>query len=134
MAEGRVVERRDVPEPVRGEPERKRNERVRQERDDAHARQYCGHSGREREDGERGRPLGERDVLQEVRPEKVVQREGRQRAHEDGDERERADGKGRQAESGRRMSPCRDRVRGRGGENHTELFPGSLPAPRSRRH
>ena len=59
VSERCVVDRRDVPDEVRARPEGKRNERVSQEPRDRQVR-------REPEDAERGRPLGEDDVLQQV--------------------------------------------------------------------
>ena len=66
MAQSRVVDRRHVPGEVRDCPQRERDERVREEAGDANG-------GREPQDAQRGRPLREDDVLEQVDREQVVQ-------------------------------------------------------------
>ena len=71
VAQRRVVDPRQVPDVVRREPERQRDERP-EERKAGGAR---GDVARHREEEQRRRPLREHDVLEQVRPEERVVRE-----------------------------------------------------------
>ena len=75
-AERRVVDGRYVPEEVRAGPQRKSDERMREQPGDGEVR-------REPEHAERRRPLGEDDVLEQVHREQVVERDRVQRRRED---------------------------------------------------
>ena len=89
VVEGGLVGEWDVPEGVRREPERQGDERARQRARDAGPRDPPGHPGAEPEYEERGRPLGEDDVLEEVGGNEVVDRDrGHWAGHRDEGENE----------------------------------------------
>ena len=70
-----VVDRRDVPGEVVGEPDRQRDGGVDRDAPASESRRRRGHRGRDAEHGEERRPLGEDHVLQQVRGEQVVEAE-----------------------------------------------------------
>ena len=70
-----VVGGRDVPGHVAAEPERQRDEGPGEQADEAEARERAASSGGTEATSEQRDPLRESDVLDQVRPEEVVQRE-----------------------------------------------------------
>ena len=133
VPERRVVEGRHVPDPVNGQPDRQRDERMNERSYGAVTGEGSRQGGGDPDHGERGRPLRERDVLEEVRPEEVVQRQRRERADDggQGDEESRVEG----APPHRRdlvltdNRPVGDRYERKGGD----LFPCRVPTPGRRR-
>ena len=104
-----VVHPREVPDEVRRDPQRQRDERP--EEHEA----TCASCERRRhgEHEQRRRPLGEDDVLQQVRPEKRVQREGLQLREERQEQKRKTDACGRCLGAARTMAARRQEVRER---------------------
>jgi hypothetical protein len=73
VAEGGVVREGEVPREVGGEPDGERDGRPRQAPRTGNARDRAGDGRWEPEHAERGRPLGEDDVLEQVRRQQVVE-------------------------------------------------------------
>ena len=82
VSERRVVQRRDVPQGVRPDPEGQSHHGLRQDSDDTRPRQSLAELRRDPEDQEQRRPLGEHDVLDEVRPDEVLARDRVERRDE----------------------------------------------------
>ena len=131
VAERRVVEPRQVPHHVGGEPERERDRRVR----DCTNRRGRRDGGRERrrnrEDDEQGRPLREHDVLEQVHREQVVHPERVDRRHRDGEEEHDREREARLAPRRCGISPKGDHVRDGEHEDRERL---RVQRPRVRIH
>ena len=83
VPQGCVIGGRNVPRVVGREPERQRDQRVRERSDGAvFSRGSCG-GRREPEHDERRAPFGDRDVLEQVGREQVVERQALEWGHED---------------------------------------------------
>jgi len=95
MPEREVVRGRHVPGEVRAEPDDERGDHR-----DANAPRKLR---RQRKHEQRGRPFRDRDVLEEVRSQQVVERERLERCREDGGEKEHGEDEAGDA-------PARDRV------------------------
>src|SRR5256714_1675616 len=127
-----VVRPRQVPCEVDGEPDRQRDERARQRAHGRRPREPRGERGGEAGDEERGRPLREHDVLEQVHRQQVPERERLDRRGEDGKDQELAGEEGRASRSRRREPAQRDEVRDReGGDEHEHL---GVPLPGVRLH
>ena len=81
LSEGGVVERRDVPHRVRPDPDGQSDVRPCEYPDDPRPCEALGESRRDTEHEQERRPLGEHDVLEQVRPHEVVARERVERRH-----------------------------------------------------
>ena len=82
MSKGGVVERRNVPHRVRPDPERESDVRPCEHPDDPRPREPLGEQRRDAEHEQERRPLGEHDVLEQVRPDEVLARERVEGRHE----------------------------------------------------
>jgi HlyD family secretion protein len=129
-AERRVVERRDVPERVRPDPERQRDEGLGQRSHAAWPGQPPGEHGRDPEHEQERRPLREHDVLQQVCPDEIRARERVERRHERRDEQPAA-GEERRRPRPIALAPRGGEVPGRERERHERL---RAPRPCPGRH
>ena len=109
VVEGGLIRDGDMPEGVGREPERQGDERARQRARDGVPLDPPGHPGAEAEYEERGRPLREDDVLEEMGGDEVVDRD---RGHWAGHGDERKDEAGEE-ERGRRREGRSSAPRGR---------------------
>ena len=126
----RVVERRDVPDRVRGYPEREGDGGTGEQDDCARAAQPVGERRRDAEHEQERRPLREHDVLEEVRPDEVLARERVERRDQRGDE-ERAPGEECRGSARLPILPCRSEVDARESDRRERL---GAPRPCLRGH
>ncbi len=133
VVEGGLVGEWDVPEGVRREPERQGDERARQRARDAGAARPTRDPGAEPEDEERGRPLREDDVLEEVGGDEVVDRDrGHGGGHCDEGEDEPGEEERRPEKRGAILPRCED-IGGAEPHQDGDLLPGRVPAGGGRR-
>ena len=132
MPERSVVGPRKVPGEVDGDPERQRDERVREDAPTGQAGERCRESRSEPGDAERGRPFREDHVLEQVHGEEVMERDRLDRREEDGEDQELAGGEGRDPDA-RRGEPAQGGEVGEREPRHEpERF--GVPPPLVRTH
>ena len=132
MLERAVVDRRDMPDEVRPEPERQSDERVSQEPNTREPLELARQRRRKGEHDQAGRPFGGDDVLQEMNREQVVQRDRVQRGHIDREQQDHREVEGGLACRVRRPPALAPEVGGAEGTDRKQDVP--VQRPRMRIH
>jgi hypothetical protein len=122
-----IVEPRQMPHEVRAEPERQRYERMREGPHDSTTAGVGRQRGGQPEHGERRRPFGQDDVLEQVRRDEVVARQRVQRRDERCNDQRHAGDEARDPPPRRAVDGYGCQIRGRQYRDEDDRF--EIPGP-----